>query len=59
MNKQEAIEKIYNASWDSPDYEGLVVKVETVNEIIYQISDNSIRMKEAEARLEHEGGAVD
>ncbi|HFI0084530.1 TPA: DUF1642 domain-containing protein [Streptococcus suis] len=39
MNKQEAIEKIYNASWDSPDYEGLVVKVETVNEIIYQIDE--------------------
>ncbi|MGQ7441015.1 DUF1642 domain-containing protein [Streptococcus suis] len=39
MNKQEAIEKIYNASWDSPDYEGLVVKVETVNEIIYQIHE--------------------
>ncbi|HFU3700091.1 TPA: DUF1642 domain-containing protein [Streptococcus suis] len=39
MNKQEAIEKIYNASWDSPDYEGLVVKVETVNEIISQIHE--------------------
>ncbi|HFI0065511.1 TPA: DUF1642 domain-containing protein [Streptococcus suis] len=39
MNKQEAIEKIYNASWDSPDYEGLVVKVETVNDIISQIHE--------------------
>ncbi len=39
MNKQEAIEKIYTASWDSPDYEGLVVKVETVNNIISQIDE--------------------
>ncbi|RRR54265.1 DUF1642 domain-containing protein [Streptococcus suis] len=39
MNKQEAIEKIYTASWDSPVYEGLVVKVETVNEIIFQIDE--------------------
>ncbi|NQI70688.1 DUF1642 domain-containing protein [Streptococcus suis] len=39
MNKQEAIEKIYTASWDDPDYEGLVVNVETVNEIIYQIDE--------------------
>ncbi|NQL61425.1 DUF1642 domain-containing protein [Streptococcus suis] len=39
MNKQEAIEEIYTASWDSPDYEGLVVKVETVNEIISQIHE--------------------
>ncbi|HFI0274312.1 TPA: DUF1642 domain-containing protein [Streptococcus suis] len=39
MNKQEAIEKIYTASWDAPDYEGLVVKVETVNEIISQIDE--------------------
>lgn len=39
MNKQEAIEEIYTASWDSPDYEGLVVKVETVNNIISQIDE--------------------
>ncbi|MCK3905895.1 DUF1642 domain-containing protein [Streptococcus suis] len=37
MNKQEAIEKIYTASWDDSDYEGLIVNVETVNEIISQI----------------------
>ncbi|MGQ7489384.1 DUF1642 domain-containing protein [Streptococcus suis] len=39
MNKQEAIKEIYTASWDSPDYEGLIVEVETVNEIIYQIDE--------------------
>ncbi|NQP30708.1 DUF1642 domain-containing protein [Streptococcus suis] len=39
MNKQEAIEEIYTASWDSPDYEGLVVNVETVYEIISQIHE--------------------
>ncbi|MGV3311302.1 DUF1642 domain-containing protein [Streptococcus suis] len=39
MNKQEAIERIYNASWDCPDYEGLIVEVKTVNNIIYQIDE--------------------
>ena len=39
MNKQEAIEKIYTASWDDFNYKGLIVDVETVNKIIYQIDE--------------------
>ena len=39
MNKQEAIEKIYTASWDDFNYKGLIVDVETVNKIIYQIAE--------------------
>ena len=39
MNKQEAIEKIYTASWDDSNYKGLIVDVETVNKIIYQIDE--------------------
>ena len=39
MNKQEAIEEIYTASWDDFNYKGLIVDVETVNKIIYQIAE--------------------
>ena len=39
MNKQEAIEKIYTASWNDGYHEGLIVDVETVNKIIYQIDE--------------------
>ena len=39
MNKQEAIEKIYTASWNDLNYKGLIVDVETVNKIIYQIAE--------------------
>ena len=39
MNKQEAIEEIYTASWDDFNYKGLIVDVETVNKIIYQIDE--------------------
>ena len=39
MNKQEAIEKIYTASWDDFNYKGLIVDVETVNKIISQIDE--------------------
>ena len=39
MNNQEAIEKIYTASWDDLNYKGLIVDVETVNKIIYQIAE--------------------
>ena len=39
MNKQEAIEKIYTASWDDFNYKGLIIDVETVNKIIYQIAE--------------------
>ena len=39
MSKQEAIEKIYTASWDDLNYKGLIVDVETVNKIIYQIAE--------------------
>ena len=39
MNKQEAIEKTYTASWDDLNYKGLIIDVETVNKIIYQIAE--------------------
>ena len=39
MNKREAIEKIYTASWNDSYHEGLLVDVETVNKIIYQIDE--------------------
>ena len=39
MNKQEAIEKIYTASWNDGYHEGLLVDVETVNKFINQIDE--------------------
>ena len=39
MNKQEAIEKIYTASWNDGYHEGLRVDVETVNKFINQINE--------------------
>ena len=39
MNKQEAIKKIYTASWDDDYYGGLLVDVETVNKFISQINE--------------------
>ena len=39
MNKQEAIEKIYTASWNDGYHEGLRVDVETVNKFINQIDE--------------------
>ena len=39
MNKQEAIEKIYTASWNDGYHEGLLVDVETVNKLINQIDE--------------------
>ena len=39
MNKQEAIEEIYTASWDDDYYGGLLVDVETVNKFISQINE--------------------
>ena len=39
MNKQEAIEKIYTASWNDGYHEGLLVDVETVNRFINQIDE--------------------
>ena len=39
MNKQEAIEKIYTASWNDGYHEGLRIDVETVNKFINQIDE--------------------
>ena len=39
MIKQEAIEKIYTASWNDGYHEGLLVDVETVNKFINQIDE--------------------